>query len=136
MPVAIKIPPALRRVFDVEAEAAFIDVLNEFNAAQRNGFESTLETHLKAFKEYLDRRLVETDAKIEKRFAEADLKNEKRLAEADIKNEKRFVETNTNFQKRLAEYHASQLRWMFAFFIGNIVTLLGFLLTYMQLIKP
>lgn len=136
MPAAIKIPPALRRVFDVEAEAAFIDVLNDFNAAQRNGFESTLEMHLAAFREYLDRRLVETDAKNEKRFAEVDIKNEKRFAEADIKNEKRSAEINTNFEKRLAEYHSSQLRGMFAFFIGNIVTLLGFLITYMQLVKP
>jgi len=125
MPVAIKIPPALRRVFDVEAEAAFIDVLNEFNTAQRNGFESTLEMHFQAFKEYLDRRLLETDGK-----------NEKRFAEAEVKNEKRFAEININFEKRLAEYHSSQLKWMFAFFIGNIVTLLGFLITYMQLVKP
>ena len=136
MSVAIKIPPALRRVFDAEAEDAFIDVLNEFNAAQRNGFESTLEMHLKAFREYLDRRLAEANAITEKRLAEADLNNEKRFAEADIRNEKRFAETNTNFEKRLAEYHSSLLRWMFAFFIGNIVTMLGFLLTYMQLIKP
>jgi hypothetical protein len=125
MPVAIKIPPALRRVFDVEAEAAFIDVLNEFNTAQRHGFESTLEMHFRAFKEYLDRRLLETDDK-----------NEKRFAEAEVMNEKRFAEININFDKRLAEYHSSQLKWMFAFFIGNIVTLLGFLITYRQLVKP
>jgi hypothetical protein len=136
MPVAIKIPPALRRVFDVEAEAAFIEVLNEFNTAQRNGFESTLEMHFRAFQEYLDRRLLETDDKNEKRFAEAEVMNEKRFAEADVKNEKRFAEININFDKRLAEYHSSQLKGMFAFFIGNIVTLLGFLITYLQLVKP
>jgi len=134
MTVAIPIPSVLRQVFKTdEAEAAFIDVLNKFAGDQRNGFEDTLEVHLNAFREYLERRLVEAEAKSEKRFAEADLKNEKRFAELNTK----MAELNANMEKRFTEYHTSLLRWMFAFFIGNMITLLGFLLTYMQLIhKP
>jgi len=133
MPVAIKIPAALRKVFDDEAEAAFIDVLNQFDAAQRDGFESALDIHLQAFKEYVDRRLVEIDAKNERRLLEMDAKNEKRFAEmnASIADVKVYMAT------RLGEYHRSQLRWMFSFFIGTVVTMLGFLLTYLQLMgKP
>jgi hypothetical protein len=145
MPAVIQVPLVLRKIFNTEeTEAAFVDILNRVAAEQRNGFQSALEMHLNAFKEYLDRRLVEAEAKNEKRFAEAEVKNEKRFAEADLKNEKRFGETNTNIaeakaalQIQLAEYHRSLLRWMFAFFIGNLVTLLGFLLAYLQLVgKP
>lgn len=77
MPVAIAIKPALRKVLGDEAEAVFIDVLNQIQADQRNGFEHSIEMQLQAFREYLDRRLTEAEAKIDKRFAEAEGRNEK-----------------------------------------------------------
>ncbi|MDZ7360195.1 MAG: hypothetical protein ONB46_05645 [candidate division KSB1 bacterium] len=106
MPVAIAIKPALRKVLGDEAEAAFVDVLNQIQADQRNGFERSIEMHLQAFREYLDRHLIEADAKTEKRFAEADAKTEKRFAEADLKNEKRFAEADAKTEKRFAEADA------------------------------
>jgi len=86
-------------------------VLNQFDAAQSNGFQRTLETHFQAFKSYLDQRLAEADAKNEKRFAEADVKME----------------------RRLSEYHRATLRWMFTFFIGTVLALLGSVITYLQI---
>jgi len=154
MPVVIKIPPALRKVFNEDAEAAFIDVLNQFDAEQRNGFGRGLETHLQAFKEYVDRRLVENEAKLEKRFAEFEAKMEKRFAEMNAYMDRRFgavdarfagldarfagldarfAEADAKMEKRLAEYHKSLLRWMFTFFIGTVLTLLGFFITFLQL---
>lgn len=157
MPVAIAIKPALRKVLGDEAEAAFVEVLNQIQAEQRNGFERSIEMHLQAFREYLDRHLVETDLKNEKRFAEADAKNEKRFVEADAKSDKRFNEIMQAMEKRFAEAdvksekryaaleikiaqsHASLIRWMFAFFIGMIFSLASLLFVYFQLlvkVKP
>jgi hypothetical protein len=144
MPVVIKIPQALRKVFNDEAEAAFVDVLNQIQDEQRNGVERALEMHLNAFREYLDRRLLEAksetdkrfaeiDIKMEKRFAEADAKMEKRFAEADAKMEKRFAEADVKMERRLTEYHRATLRWMFTFFIGTVLALLGSVITYLQI---
>jgi hypothetical protein len=150
MPVAIAIKPALRKVLGDEAEAAFVDVLNQIQADQRNGFERSIEMHLQAFQEYLDRHLVEADAKNEKRFAEADLKNEKRFAEADVKNEQRLAELKIELKTQIAQVHgtleakiaqsqSTLIRWMFAFFIGTIFSLAGLLFVYFQIlvkVKP
>jgi VIT1/CCC1 family predicted Fe2+/Mn2+ transporter len=161
MPVAIAIKPALRKVLGDEAEAAFVDVLNQIQAEQRNGFERSIEMHLQAFREYLDRHLIEADAKNEKRFAEADLKNEKRFAEADVKNEQRLAELKTQItqvqgtleakigqvqdtlEAKIAQSQAQSqstlIRWMFAFFIGTIFSLASLLFVYFQLlvkVKP
>jgi hypothetical protein len=150
MPVAVKIPPVLREALGYEAESALVDVLNQIQADQRNGFERSIEMHLQAFRDYLDRRLTETEAKAdkrfneadfknEKRFNEADLKNEKRFNEADLKNEKRFAELQVAFETQMAQNHSSLLRWMFAFFIGMIFSLASLLFVYFQLlvkVKP
>jgi len=133
MPVGIKIPPALRKVFDDDAETAFVDVLNQLQNDQRNGVERALEMHLNAFREYLDRRLVEARSETDKRFAEFDIKMEKRFAETDSKMEKGFAEADTKMERRLAEYHRATLRWMFTFFMGTVLTFLGFLITFMQI---
>jgi hypothetical protein len=126
MAIAIQVKPALREALRTpEAEAALIDLLNQFHAEQRNGFERSLEMHLQAIKEYLGHHLAEADAKNEKRFGEIVVMIEKRFAEADVKME-----------RRLGEYHRSLLRWLFTFFIGTVLTLLGFLLTFLQLAKP
>ena len=150
MPVAIAIKPALRKVLGDEAEAAFVDVLNQIQADQRNGFERSIEMHLQAFREYLDRHLVEADAKNEKRFAEADLKNEKRFAEADLKNEQRLAELKIELKTQIALVHgtleakiaqsqSTLIRWMFTFFIGTIFSLASLLFVYFQIlvkVKP
>jgi hypothetical protein len=158
MAIAIQVQPALREALRTpEAEAALIDLLNQFHAEQRNGFERSLEMHLQAIKEYLGHYLAEADAKNEKRFAEADAKNEKRFAEADVKNEKRFnevekrfneadvknekrfAELQVAFETKMAQNHASLIRWMFAFFIGAIFSLASLLFVYFQLlvkVKP
>jgi len=159
MPVAIKIPSALRKALgNDEAEAALIDVLNQIQGDQRNGFERSIDMHLQAFREYLDRRLTEAETKTEKRLLEFDARTEKRFNEADLNNEKRFSdiklymnelfnELKVEIEKRsgeskvytertMADYHKSLLRWMFTFFIGTVLTLLGFMLTYLQLVKP
>jgi hypothetical protein len=128
MPVAIAIKPALRKVLGDEAEEAFVDVLNQIQADQRNGFERAIEMHLQAFREYLDRRLTETETKADKRFNDA-----------DIKNEKRFGELQVAFETKMAQNHASLIRWMFAFFIGMIFSLASLLFVYFQLlvrVKP
>jgi hypothetical protein len=161
MPVVINLPSALRKVFDEDAQAAFVDVLNQVQYDQRNGVERALEMHLNAFREYLDRRLVEarsetdkrfaesdikmeklfaeTDSKMEKGFAGADAKTEKLITEADAKNEKRFLDVDVKFAQfgaKLdsgpAENQRVLLRWMFTFFAGTILALLGSLIAYLQ----
>jgi hypothetical protein len=118
----------LRKALGDEAEAGFIDALNQIQAEQRNGFERSIDMHLQAFRDYLDRRLTETEAKADKRFNEADLKNEKRFAELQVA-----------FETKMAQNHASLIRWMFAFFIGTIFSLASLLFVYFQIlvkVKP
>jgi hypothetical protein len=160
MPVAIKIPPVRRQIFNTdEKEAAFIDVLNQIDAAQRNGYERSLEVHLKAFREWIDRRfevadekqrltLQGTNQRLEQATHELKLYVNQLVAESDTKNEKRFTELKADlkieFEKRFAEMevksaerHASQLKWMVTFFSGLLFILVGLMFTYLQLMgKP
>jgi hypothetical protein len=154
MPVAIAIKPALRKVLGDEAEAAFVDVLNQIQAEQRNGFERSIEMHLQAFREYLDRHLVEADAKNEKRFAEADVKNEQRLADLKIELKTQIAQVQGTIEAKIgqvqgtleakiaqsqAQSQSTLIRWMFAFFIGTIFSLASLLFVYFQLlvkVKP
>jgi hypothetical protein len=149
MPIAIKIPPVLRQVFDTdEKESAFIDVLNQIDAAQRNGYERSLEVHLQAFREWIDRRFQVADEKqrlaLQQAAQELKLSVNQLVGESDAKNEKRFTELKADlkidFEKRFAEMevksaerHASQLKWMVTFFIGLLFTLVGLMFTYLQL---
>jgi len=45
-------------------------------------------------------------------------------------------DTNAQFEKLLAKHHSSLLKWRFVFFIGNLVIQIGFLIAFMQLVKP
>jgi hypothetical protein len=153
MPIAIKIPPVLREVFNTdEKESAFIDVLNQIDAAQRNGYERSLEIHLQAFREWIDRRFQVADEKqrlaLQQAAHELKLYVNQLVGESDAKNEKRFTELKADlkidFEKRFAEMevksaerHARQLKWMVTFFIGLLFTLVGLMFTYLQLMgKP
>jgi|GEM_PF-6988638 len=158
MPIAIKIPPVLRQVFNTD-EKESIDVLNQIDAAQRNGYERSLEVHLQAFREWIDRRfqvadekrglaLQETNQRLQQAAHELKLYVNQLVGESDAKNEKRFTELKAdlkiNFEERFAEMevksaerHASQLKWMVTFFIGLLFTLVGLMFTYLQLMgKP
>ncbi|MDZ7361378.1 MAG: hypothetical protein ONB46_11725 [candidate division KSB1 bacterium] len=126
MPIAIKIPPVLRQVFNTdEKESAFIDVLNQIDAAQRNGYERSLEVHLQAFREWIDRRfevatekqklalqesnesqklaLQEVEQRRQQAAQELKLYVNQLIGEADVKNAKRFAETREDFGKRFNE---------------------------------
>jgi len=98
--------------------------------AQRNGLEKSLEVHFGAFKEYVDKRLVEFGVQFEKRFVEMDAKFEKRFVEMDAKFEKRFAEADV----KMSQMQATLIRWMFTFFIGTVVTLATLFFSYIQVL--
>ncbi len=155
MAIAVRISPALRKMFDDEAYLGFVDALNQYDAEQRNGYQYSLDLHFDAFREYLDRRLAESETKTEKRFAEIKVEIEKRFTEATIKTENRLVEIKLEIDKRFnendkrlsdlqslievktAQSQATLIRWMFTFFAGTIITLATLFFTYLQLVlKP
>jgi hypothetical protein len=143
-------------MFDDEAYLGFIDAFNQFDAEQRNGYQYALDLHFDAFREYLDRRLVESEMKTEKRFAEIKVEIEKRFSEAAIKtenrlldikleidkrfgeikadNEKRFNDLHSLIEVKTAQSQSTLIRWMFTFFAGTIITLATLFFTYLQLV--
>jgi len=133
MAIAISIPAKLNKVLGDEASAELVTVLNQVTAAQRNGFENTLENHIQVLRSaleskiesvgkdnniYTDRRIMELEAKMERRFAEikstADKDRVETRAHAD-KNavemkayvDKGFSDLEVKIEKRLSEIQAA-----------------------------
>jgi DNA anti-recombination protein RmuC len=103
MALILDVEPALRRMFEDDAYRGFVNIINQVETNLRNGYQHSLDLHFHAFKEYLDRRLSESEAKTEKRFAEIKVEIERRFSEMRSENEKRFSEIRSEIDKRFSE---------------------------------
>jgi hypothetical protein len=122
MAIAISIPAKLNKVLGDEASAELVTVLNQVAAAQRNGFENTLENHMQILRSaleskiesvgkdnniYTDRRIMETEVKMERRFAELKTYIDAGFAEIKSTADKDRVETRAYSDKNSVEMKAS-----------------------------
>jgi len=121
MAIAISIPTKLNKVLGDEASAELVTVLNQVAAAQRNGFENTLENHMQVLRSaleskiesvgkdnniYTDRRIMETEVKIERRFAEMQATADKDRVETRAYADKNSVEMKAYVDKNFSEMKA------------------------------
>jgi len=121
MAIAISIPAKLNKVLGDEASAELVTVLNQVAAAQRNGFENTLENHIQVLRNaleskiesvgkdnniYTDRRIMETEVKMERRFAELKTYIDAGFVEIKSTADKDRVETRAYADKNAVEMKA------------------------------
>lgn len=122
MAVVIKIPPALDKVLGDEAASASVDVLNQVDAAQRNGLERALDLRLQTLKEAIEQRFDLTDEKIKLAVKEATQYTDQRLTELEARIDTKIAQSQTTL-----------IKWMFTFYVGSVVTISGLIIAYLQL---
>ena len=72
------------------------------------------------------------DAKLEQRLAQLEAKWDQRLGQMDTKWEQRLAHLEIRLAKDLGTLRADMVRWMFAFWTGNLLVLAGFLLAILK----
>jgi len=122
MAVVIKIPPALDKVLGDEAATALVEVLNQVDAAQRNGLERALDLRLQTLKEAIEQRFDLTDEKIKLAVKEATQYTDQRITELEARIDIKIAQSQTTL-----------IKWMFTFYVGSVVTISGLIIAYLQL---
>ena len=104
--------------------------LNELNFAR---FDAKLEQRIAQVEAKIEQRFAQFEVKFEQRFAQFEIKFEQRLAWLDAKWEKRFAQLDAKIETRAAATETRLLRWMFAFWTGNLVATAGIVFAVMRL---
>lgn len=108
-------PPALRKIFDDKAQAAFIRLINKMDLAKELDYALSRENHLKAL-----------DDLIARRFAVSTTENEPARQEARTKLEEEFTaykrDNSRRFARRKAASKSGTSRTLRDKWFGEIIT--------------
>ena len=127
MPVTAKLSRRFYEVFGDEIANELVDWFNQVDTTYRTELRELNELNFSRF-----------DAKLEQRTAELDARSEIRLAELDAKFENRLTELKSDLQAEISglrtEMHdgfgtlrSELVKWMFLFWAGTALTVLGLL---------
>jgi len=137
MPTVVNIPLDLQEVLGEKGSKAFVEVLSQFETAQRNAYERTLELHLQVLKEFIDRRFDLADEKNNLRRQEARQYTEMALQNAKQYTDQRISQAESKMEAKIAQAQTALIKWMFTFYVGTVITITGLLIAYLQFaLKP
>jgi len=133
MPVTAKLSRRFYEQLGDELANELVDWFNAVDATYRSDSRELNELNFSRFDARLEQRFAQHDAKWEQRFAQQDVKWERRFAELDGKWEQRFAQQDANLERRFGQLKVDLVRWMFAFWTGQLLTLAGFLFAVLKL---
>jgi len=154
VPVTAKLSREFYEKFGDKIADELVNWFNQVDATYRSDLKDLNELNFTRFDARVGQRFAESDARLERRFAELDVRLEQRFAELDVRHEKRFAESDAKWERRLAQFDVkwehrfseldvkwerrmatwdvrvtelktSLIKWMFVFWVGTAVTLLG-----------
>ena len=131
MPVTAKLSRRFYETFGDEIANELVGWFNSVDDAYRSEFRDLFEVHFARFDAKLDQRVGELEAKSDRRFAELDAKLERRVGELET----RFPQLEAKFEQRLAEMKAELIKWMFAFWVGNLAVTGGLVFAAVSLLR-
>jgi hypothetical protein len=114
MPVAVKFSEKFYERFGHELTDEFVSYLNQIDASYRSELRELNEINFARF-----------DAKLEQRVAE--LRSEFKQGIAELRGDLR-----TEFHKGQAALETKLIRWMFVFWAGSTLTILGTMLALLK----
>ena len=114
MPVTAKLSRKFYETFGDEIANELVEWFNRVDATYR------LE-----LREINDLNFARFDAKVGERFAEFDAKMDRRFAELEARWERRFAALETYWERRISDLRAELLKWMFVYWAGTALTVLG-----------
>jgi hypothetical protein len=98
-----------------------VSYLNQIDSSYRSELRELNELNFARF-----------DAKLEQRVTQLDAKLEQGLATLEARLEQRIAELRTEFHTRLAAQETKLIRWMFVFWAGTTLTVVGTLLALLK----
>ena len=144
MPVTATLSRKFYETFGDELTNELVAWFNQVDATYRGDLRELNELNFARFDAKLEQRAAELDAKLERRIAELDVKLERRAAQLDAKLEQRFAQLDAKIEQRtaqlearmdagFAELRAEVVKWMFVFWAGTTVTILGTMIALLKL---
>lgn len=130
MPVTGKLSRKFYETLGDEVTNELVDWLNAVDAAYKANLKEHNDRNFQRFEDRLNERFAQFDAKWEKRVAELDAKWEKRLAEVESRLRGDMGEMKEGFarvREEMAALRADIIKWMFLFWVGTGLTVLGLL---------
>ena len=142
MPVTARLSRRFYETFGDEIANELVGWFNSVDDAYRSEFRDLFEVHFARFDAKLDQRGAQLDAKLEQRIAQLEAKTDRRFTELDAKLERRVGELEARFpqleakvEQRLAEVKAGLIKWMFAFWVGNLAVTGGLVFAAVSLLR-
>ena len=129
MPVTAKLSRKFYETFGDELTNELVDWLNQVDVAYRTELRSLNESNFARFDAKLEQRLAEYDAKWEKRMAHVDAQWKTQLAQVDTEWKTQFAGLRTEIHA----FRADLIKWMFIFWAGYTLTMLGALVALLKL---
>jgi DNA anti-recombination protein RmuC len=121
MPVAVKFSEEFYDRFGHRLTDELVSYLNQIDSSYRSELRELNELNFARF-----------DAKLEQRVAQLDAKLEQGLATLEARLEQRIAELRTEFHTMIAALETKLIRWMFVFWVGTTLTILGMLLALLK----
>jgi hypothetical protein len=97
---------------------------HRFNELERKMMEKLVEVHEK---------LADVRGSLSKEIAESKSSMIREIAESKSSMIGEIAESKSSMIGEIAESKSSMIKWMFSFFVGSIITILGVLIAYLQL---
>jgi len=114
VPVTVKLSRKFYETFGDQLANELVDWFNRVDATYRADLRELNELNFARF-----------DAKLEQRVAQLDAKLEQRVAQLDAKLDRRVAELEGRLDAGLATLRADLIKWMFVFWAGTTLTVLG-----------
>jgi len=131
MPVTAKLSRRFYETFGDEIANELVGWFNSVDDAYRSEFRDLFEVHFARFDAKLDQRIAQLEAKTDGRLTELDAKLERRVGELEA----RFPRLEAKVEQRLAEVKAGLIKWMFAFWVGNLAVTGGLVFAAVSLLR-
>jgi ABC-type phosphate transport system auxiliary subunit len=133
MPVTAKLSRKFYETFGDQLTDELVDWFNQVDATYRADLRELNELNFSRFDAKLEQRAAELDAKWDRRFAQLDAKLDQRVAQLDAKLDQRVAELAGRLDAGLAALRADLIKWMFVFWAGTTLTVLGTTIALLKL---
>ena len=118
MPVTARLSKLFYDRLGEEVAAELVDWFNNVDATYRADLRELNELNFARFDAKLEQRVAALDSKLEQRLAVLESKFEQRLTEA-------LSQLRNELSDKIGDTKSSLLRWMFGFWVGTALVILG-----------
>jgi len=123
MPVTAKLSRKFYETFGDQIANELVEWFNAVDLTYRSDLRDLNEANFARFDAKLGQRVAEVEAKMDAGFARADAKLEQRTAELRAEMQAGFA----RLEAALAAQRADLVKWMFLFWAGTALTVVGLL---------